>query len=169
MTIRRFDRSALEYEAHRVRFKEIYPWDAIERTPFGASLAVVEPGGTTMLHGHAAAETFVICRGSGRIVVDGESSAVGPGDVIYLPPHSEHRLANDSEREELLFVSMFWSPRAAREKPRPLFILPSPPTSNGPLHLGHLGGPYLIADVVHRYRRMNGASSAFVCLADEHQ
>ncbi len=169
MTIRRFDRSALDSEPHQVRFKDIYPWDAIARTPFGASLAVVEPGGMTMLHAHAAAETFVICRGSGMMTIEGQSSEVGPGDVVYLRPHSLHQLANPSTSEELHFVSVFWSPPPPKEEVRPLFIMPSPPTSNGPLHLGHLGGPYLIADVARRHYRMKGVPAVFACLADEHQ
>ena len=63
MTIRKFSRDELESEPHSVRFKDLYPWEAIPETPFGASLAVIEPGGRTMLHGHDPAETFVICRG----------------------------------------------------------------------------------------------------------
>jgi methionyl-tRNA synthetase len=169
MTIRKFDPGALESEPHRVRFKDIYPWDAIERTPFGSSLAVIEPGGATILHGHAVAETFVICRGSGTISIDDVKNSVGPGDVVYLRPNSVHQLANDSDSEELMFVSVHWTPQVARPKPRPAFVVPSPPTSNGPLHLGHLGGPYLIADVAHRFARMQGVPSSFVFLADEHQ
>jgi methionyl-tRNA synthetase len=172
MTIRKFVREELDSEPHDVRFKDLYPWDAIADTPFGASLAVVEPGGRTMLHSHAPAETFVICRGSGTMTIDDRATRVAAGDVIYNPPHSLHDLKNDSSTEELVFVSVFWEPgavepRAASRAPR--LILPSPPTSNGPLHLGHLGGPYLIADATRRYYRSRGTPAAFVCVMDEHQ
>jgi mannose-6-phosphate isomerase-like protein (cupin superfamily) len=70
MTIRKFAREQLDREPHDVRFKDLYPWDAIADTPFGASLALVEPGGHTMLHSHTPAETFVICRGSGTMTID---------------------------------------------------------------------------------------------------
>src|SRR5262249_19822195 len=83
-----------------------------------------------------------------------------------------HELRNDSSTEDLVFVSMFWDPsgvepRNAAHAPR--LILPSPPTSNGPLHLGHLSGPYLIADVMRRYYRARGTPAAFVSVMDEHQ
>ncbi len=172
MTIRKFVREELEVEPHDVRFKDLYPWGAIADTPFGASLAVVAPGGRTMLHSHTPAETFVICRGSGTMTIDEQATRVSAGDVIYNPPHSRHDLKNDSSTDELVFVSVFWDPRGveSRDAARaPRLLLPSPPTSNGPLHLGHLAGPYLIADVMRRYYRARGTPATFVCLMDEHQ
>lgn len=172
MTIRKFIREELEREPHDVRFADIYPWDAIASTPFSASVAVVGPGGRTMLHSHAPAETFVICRGTGTMTIDQRATAVAPGDVVYNPPHSLHDLRNDSSTEDLVFVSVVWDPDTAVE-PRaartPRLIMPSPPTPNGPLHLGHLAGPYLIADVMRRYYRARGTPATFVCLMDEHQ
>ena len=88
--IRKFSRDELETEPHSVRFKDLYPWDAIDDTPFGCSLAIVEVGGRTMLHSHDPAESFVICRGAGTMSVDGRTATVGPGDVIYLPPGCVH-------------------------------------------------------------------------------
>lgn len=52
---------------------------------------------------------------------------------------------------------------------RPVLVLPSPPTANGDLHLGHLAGPYLAADAFARYRRMRGHDVAYVTGADVHQ
>ena len=172
MTVRKFTRDELDREPHDVRFKDIYPWDAIADTPFSASLAVVEPGGRTMLHDHAPAETFVICRGTGTMKHAERETKVASGDVVYNPPHTPHELRNDSTTEELVFVSVVWDPDTAIE-PRaarvPRLLVPSPPTSNGPLHAGHLAGPYLIADVVRRYYRMCETPATFVCLMDEHQ
>src|SRR5262245_36234816 len=96
MMLRKFSREALESEPHGVWFRDLYPWDAIDHTPFGSSLAIVEPGGRTMLHSHDPAETFIICRGAGTISVDQQSEPVAPGDVIYLPPGCVHDLRNDS-------------------------------------------------------------------------
>jgi methionyl-tRNA synthetase len=44
-----------------------------------------------------------------------------------------------------------------------------PPTANGDLHLGHLSGPFLRADILTRYLRMRDAEVYCVCGADEHQ
>jgi methionyl-tRNA synthetase len=170
MMLRKFSRDALESEPHGVLFKDLYPWEAIDDTPFGSSLAVVTPGGRTMLHSHDPAETFIICRGAGTISVNQQTAAVAPGDVIYLPPGCVHDLCNDSLTEDLVFVSVFWKARAASSlRPAPRLIIPSPPTPNGPLHLGHLSGPYLLADVVRRYCRMRGIAAQLVCLTDDHQ
>ena len=151
-------------------FKDVYPWDAIDDTPFGASYAIVTGGGRTMLHSHDPAETFFICKGTGTIAISGRSESVGPGDVIYLPPHSEHDLTNASATEDLVFVSVFWKARIeAQIDPTPRLLMPSPPTPNGPLHLGHLAGPYLLGDVMRRYYRMHGVPATLVCVTDDHQ
>lgn len=42
------------------------------------------------------------------------------------------------------------------------------PYANGPLHLGHLAGAYLPADIYARYRRSQGDEVLFVCGSDEH-
>ncbi|MEP0265985.1 methionine--tRNA ligase [Dokdonia sp.] len=42
------------------------------------------------------------------------------------------------------------------------------PYTNGPLHIGHLAGVYVPADIYARYLRMQGADVAFVCGSDEH-
>lgn len=42
------------------------------------------------------------------------------------------------------------------------------PYANGPLHLGHLAGVYIPADIYARYLRSNGKDVAFVCGSDEH-
>src|SRR5689334_15718688 len=168
--VRKFSRDELDAEPHGVLFKDLYPWDAIEATPFGSSLAVVTPGGRTMLHSHDPAETFFICRGAGTISVDHEAQSVGPGDVIYLPPGSVHDLRNDSHTEDLVFVSVFWKARTASAlRATPRLIVPSPPTPNGPLHLGHLSGPCLLAGVFRRYCRARGIAARLVCLTDDHQ
>ena len=42
------------------------------------------------------------------------------------------------------------------------------PYANGPLHLGHVAGVYLPADIFVRFLRMNGEDVLFVCGSDEH-
>ncbi len=183
MKIRKFDRATLESEPHNVLFRDLYPWDEIDRTPFGASLAVVEASGKTMVHSHEPCETFVICNGHGTMTINGQVSKVSTGDVIYMEPQSVHFIQNDSDTDPLMFLSVFWdAPEeegdygdeedeapAARAVGTPRLILPSPPTSNGPLHLGHLSGPYIMADVLKRFDRLRGLNSHWVCLTDDHQ
>ena len=42
------------------------------------------------------------------------------------------------------------------------------PYANGPLHLGHVAGVYLPADIFVRFLKMNNHDVAFVCGSDEH-
>ena len=42
------------------------------------------------------------------------------------------------------------------------------PYANGPIHLGHIAGVYLPADIFVRFLRMNGDDVLFVCGSDEH-
>jgi methionyl-tRNA synthetase len=42
------------------------------------------------------------------------------------------------------------------------------PYTNGPIHIGHLAGVYVPADIYARYQRLIGKDVAFVCGSDEH-
>lgn len=42
------------------------------------------------------------------------------------------------------------------------------PYANGPLHIGHIAGAYLPADIYARYRRLKGDEILFICGSDEH-
>lgn len=42
------------------------------------------------------------------------------------------------------------------------------PYANGPIHLGHLAGAYLPADIYVRYLRLKGEDVIFICGSDEH-
>jgi len=42
------------------------------------------------------------------------------------------------------------------------------PYTNGPIHIGHLAGVYVPADIYARYKRLTGEDVLFVCGSDEH-
>ena len=42
------------------------------------------------------------------------------------------------------------------------------PYVNGPIHLGHLSGAYLPADIYVRYQRLKGSDILYICGSDEH-
>ena len=42
------------------------------------------------------------------------------------------------------------------------------PYANGPVHIGHLAGVYVPADIYVRYLRMRGVDTLFICGSDEH-
>ena len=42
------------------------------------------------------------------------------------------------------------------------------PYANGPLHIGHLAGAYLPADIYVRFQRLMGKDIVYICGSDEH-
>lgn len=53
-------------------------------------------------------------------------------------------------------------------KPKRYLITSALPYANGPLHIGHLAGAYLNADIYARWLRGMGEEVLFVCGSDEH-
>src|ERR1044072_3881411 len=48
-------------------------------------------------------------------------------------------------------------------------VIATPPTPNADLHIGHLSGPYLRADIYTRYLKMKGAEVYYFTGTDDHQ
>jgi methionyl-tRNA synthetase len=53
-------------------------------------------------------------------------------------------------------------------EPKRYLVTSALPYANGPLHIGHIGGAYLNADIYVRYLRDKGKDVAFICGSDEH-
>ncbi|MCA9604549.1 MAG: methionine--tRNA ligase, partial [Myxococcales bacterium] len=53
-------------------------------------------------------------------------------------------------------------------EPKRILVTSALPYANGPIHLGHLAGAYLPADVFCRYHRMKGSDLVYICGSDEH-
>lgn len=145
----------------------------------GASWGKVGPGVTSQAHQHDEIETFVIVSGTGDLVMNSARHKVSPGMVIQFEPFETHHLENTGE-EDLLFATFYWRnpDQAARSAvkterrrfdERPVFVFSSPTTPNGDLHLGHLSGPYLGADVFTRFQKMNGVRAWHIAGSDDFQ
>lgn len=53
-------------------------------------------------------------------------------------------------------------------QPKRYTITAALPYTNGPIHIGHLAGVYIPADIYARYLRLNNEDVVFVCGSDEH-
>jgi len=53
-------------------------------------------------------------------------------------------------------------------QPKRYTITAALPYTNGPIHIGHLAGVYVPADIYARYKRLTGNDVAFICGSDEH-
>lgn len=53
-------------------------------------------------------------------------------------------------------------------QPKRYTVTAALPYTNGPVHIGHLAGVYVPADIYARYLRLKGHDVAFICGSDEH-
>jgi methionyl-tRNA synthetase len=151
---------------------------ALLRTGAAGAWGRVAPGAATTAHQHDESEVFVIVTGTGEVVSGPDRADVGPGSVVLFEPFESHLLTNTGD-EDLTFVTFYWrAPEvtaAAAARParrlgeRPTFVFSTPPTPNGDLHLGHLSGPYLGADVFVRFQRMLGRQAWHLTGSDDYQ
>ena len=175
--------------AGNVHMTLVYPWEGVVQTHFGAGWAVVGPGERTERHMHHEGETWFVMEGRADLTVDGTTREVGPGDTIYLPPFRSHTLHNPSTTDRVVFLTVWWEDAAlsrerleedardagaqdarasVNDQSRVVLNL-GPPTPNGDLHLGHLSGPCIAADVLLRALKLEGVDVSFVTGADDHQ
>jgi mannose-6-phosphate isomerase-like protein (cupin superfamily) len=65
----------------------------------------VAPGAEQRAHSHADAEqVYVIVRGRGRMSVAGDIEEVGEGDLVFIPPATQHGIVNHGP-ETLVYVA----------------------------------------------------------------
>ena len=74
----------------------------------------------------------------------------------------------------LAFFSNFVAPKLIEQGNYPMkeykrhLITAALPYANGPVHIGHLAGVYVPADIYTRFLRQNGKDVLFICGSDEH-
>lgn len=152
---------------------------SVDHAGVGSSWARVAPGGRTKPDRHDETEVLVIVGGCGRIIVNGVGHDLAPGMVVVLEPFDSHIIENTSG-DDLSFFDFYWRDPARAVQAavgtarrgfgaRPVFVFSTPPTPNGDLHLGHLSGPYLGADVFVRFQRMNGIQAWHLTGSDDFQ
>ena len=138
--------------------------------PFGSTHCRIPPRGFTAPHAHKAFEVFVIQQGEGVAVVGGRVLHVRPGDRLTIPAGEQHILFNTSGSDPLIFLSIDWQEaEPCSGSDFTSVMISAPPTPNGQLHLGHVSGPYLAADVAHRYVNAHAGSVMSLSGLDAHQ
>lgn len=169
-------------EAYQILCQGVHPWEQVTEAPFASSWCVVRPGKIARAHKHQEHEAFFIFQGRGLMRVNGERAEVVAGDVVFMQAWSLHELTNLESDQDLIFLDLCWEklPEAVRgntellagtgeERPARVLVTATPPTPNGDLHVGHLSGPYLGADIYARYLRMRGVEVDYVTGMDDHQ
>ena len=78
----------------------------------GISLAeaTVSPGEETIPHRHGTAEEiYYFLSGTGHMCLEDERTDIGPGDAVYIPPGSVHRVENTG-KQDLVFLCVCCPP-----------------------------------------------------------
>ena len=114
MLVRRLSEVPAE-EWHRLRYHALM--DAGQLGARNMSVTWLEiPAGVeqTLRSDEGGEQVYVVVRGSGSMSVAGDTQDVAEGDLILVPPATDHSVANDGE-ETLACVSVQSPPVAAAE------------------------------------------------------
>lgn len=114
MLVRRFEDAAVD-EWHRLRAHVLMDAGELGSRNLSVTWLEVPVGAKQTLRSDAESEqAYVVVRGSGSMSVAGDTQRVGEGDLILVPPATEHSVSNDGEAE-LACVSIQSPPVAAAE------------------------------------------------------
>jgi mannose-6-phosphate isomerase-like protein (cupin superfamily) len=97
-------------EAHveeRGRLRSHFLMDAGDLGSRNLSITWVDvpPGAEQRAHSHEDSEqVYVIVHGRGRMLVSGDEESVSEGDLVFIPPATDHGIVNDGD-ETLVYVS----------------------------------------------------------------
>jgi mannose-6-phosphate isomerase-like protein (cupin superfamily) len=112
--VKRFDEAAVE-EWHRLRAHVLMDAGELGSRNLSVTWVTLPAGASQTLRSQEEAEqAYVVVRGSGSMSVAGDTQQVAEGDMILVPPATEHSLSNDGEAE-LACVSIQSPPVAASE------------------------------------------------------
>lgn len=102
-------------EWHRLRTHVLMDAGELGSRNLSVTWLVLPAGAEQTLSSHEEAEqVYVIVRGSGTMSVAGDTQPIDEGDLILVPPATEHSIANDGDAD-LACVSVQSPPVAASE------------------------------------------------------
>ena len=114
MLVRRLEDAPVE-EWHRLSTHVLMDAGELGARNLSVTWLSLPAGAEQTLGSHQEAEqAYVVVRGAGTMSVAGDTQQVGEGDLILVPPATEHSVANNGEAE-FSFVSIQSPPVAAAE------------------------------------------------------
>jgi mannose-6-phosphate isomerase-like protein (cupin superfamily) len=97
--VRRLPEAPVE-EWHRLRSHILMDAGELGSRNMSVTWLAVPPGIDEELHSHEETEqVYVVVRGSGQMTVAGDTQPVGEGDLVMVPPATDHSIANDGDSE----------------------------------------------------------------------
>ncbi|CAM5269573.1 MULTISPECIES: cupin domain-containing protein [Streptomyces] len=94
-----------------MRCQRLIPWSAeAEEPPAGAMACFLPAGSSSAPDCHDQDEVMIVLSGSGSVELSGESTPVGPGELVVLPRNEEHIVHNPASADgaTLTWVSVYW-------------------------------------------------------------
>jgi mannose-6-phosphate isomerase-like protein (cupin superfamily) len=114
MLVRRLADAPVE-EWHRLRAHVLMDAGELGARNLSVTRLSVPAGAEQKLHSHEESEqVYVVVSGSGSMSVAGDTQQVGEGDLILVPPATDHSVSNDGD-VELACLSIQSPPVAAAE------------------------------------------------------
>ena len=114
MLVRRLSEAPAE-EWHRLRYHALMDAGQLGARNMSVTWLVVPAGAEQTLRSDEGGEqVYVVVRGAGTMSVAGDTQRVAEGDLILVPPATDHSIANDGEGE-LACVSVQSPPVAVTE------------------------------------------------------
>lgn len=114
MLVRRLQDTAVE-EWHRIRAHVLMDAGELGSRNLSVTWVCVPDGAEQTLHSSGEAEqAYVVVRGRGTMSVAGDTQEVGEGDLILVPPATEHSIGNEGA-DELVCISIQSPPVSAAE------------------------------------------------------
>jgi mannose-6-phosphate isomerase-like protein (cupin superfamily) len=114
MLVRRLSEAPVE-EWHKLRPHVLMDAGEMGARNMSVTWLEVPPGAEQTLRSHEEAEqVYVVVRGAGTMSVAGDTQRVEEGDLILVPPATDHAIANDGDAA-LACISVQSPPVAASE------------------------------------------------------
>lgn len=134
---------------------------------------IIHPHQKSQSHCHIEREIFIVVEGQGQLTVKEKTYSIKAGDSVEFDAFETHSISNPFDKD-LIILSIVWLNETERaeniEQDNVLTVVTStPPTPNGNLHLGHMAGPYLRADIVKRSLQSHGRVAFYFTGRDDHQ
>ncbi|HEY8466016.1 MAG TPA: cupin domain-containing protein [Solirubrobacterales bacterium] len=105
MLVRRFS-EATAIDVHRLRAHVLMDAGELGSRNLSVSWVEVPPGASERLRSHEEAElAYIVARGRGRMSATGDTRELSEGDLVLIPPATDHSVANDGD-ETLALVSV---------------------------------------------------------------
>ncbi|HXF64931.1 MAG TPA: dimethylsulfonioproprionate lyase family protein [Caldilineaceae bacterium] len=95
-----------ELEAQSRRHTDLY-MEFLKQPAMSAGLYRLAAGATDPQHPHSEDEVYYVVSGRAQIRIEGEDRPVGPGSLVYVPAHAEHRFHSIDQE---LVVLVFFAP-----------------------------------------------------------